>query len=102
MAQNHPSVSAESIVAKGAVVDALVEQAQGHDLVVLGSHHGATVGETIGGRRACVFRFALTFLRSSFLPIGTSTRKSMAFLWGSIRRDSAKRRFVSASERRWL
>ncbi|MFR8784417.1 universal stress protein [Slackia sp.] len=51
VAQNHPSVSAESIVAKGAVVDALVEQAQGHDLVVLGSHHGATVGETIGGAK---------------------------------------------------
>lgn len=52
VAQNHPSVAAESVVAKGAVVDALVEQAQGHDLVVLGSHHGATVGETIGGAKS--------------------------------------------------
>ena len=54
VAQNHPSVAAESVVAKGAVVDALVEQAQGHDLVVLGSHHGATVGETIGGAKVRV------------------------------------------------
>lgn len=52
VAQRHPSVAAQSRIVQGGVVDTLVEQAEGHDLVVLGSHHGATVGETVGGAKA--------------------------------------------------
>lgn len=38
-------------VVMGKVVESLVDAAAGCDMVVMGSHHGATVGETVGGAK---------------------------------------------------
>ena len=48
---SHPSVTARVEVAKGGVVDCLADAAEQHDMVVMGSHHGATIGQTISGAR---------------------------------------------------
>lgn len=42
----------ETRVTQGKAVDALVDAAEEADLVVMGSHHGATVGETVSGAKA--------------------------------------------------
>lgn len=47
----YPSVNVSFSVIKGKVVDAIVDAAAGHSLVVLGSHHGASVSESIGGAK---------------------------------------------------
>ncbi len=47
----HPGLAIESKVAVGNIVDALVDAANEHDMVVVGSHHGNTIGETIGGAK---------------------------------------------------
>ena len=45
----YPDTEIETRIAVGKVVDCLVDAAEGHDMVVMGSHHGASVGETVGG-----------------------------------------------------
>lgn len=49
--EEHPLIKAESAVVKGGVVDCLTDAAETHDMVVVGSHHGSTIGQTIGGAR---------------------------------------------------
>lgn len=51
VAAAHPAVSLEARVVEGGIVDTLVDAADEHDIVVLGSHHGASIGETIGGAK---------------------------------------------------
>ncbi len=50
-AEKHPGVKTDRRVVTGKIVECLVDAANEHDMVVLGSHHGATVGETIGGAK---------------------------------------------------
>lgn len=47
----YPEMPVNTEIAVGKVVDCLVDGAAGYDLVVMGSHHGATVGETVGGAK---------------------------------------------------
>lgn len=47
----HPGLDIRVQVAVGDIVDALVDAANEHDMVVVGSHHGHTIGETIGGAK---------------------------------------------------
>lgn len=49
VAQSYPSVRCETQVARGRVVDTLVERASGHDVVVLGTHHGRSIGKSVSG-----------------------------------------------------
>lgn len=45
----HPGVAVEAKLTDGKTVEAIVEEAAHHDMVVLGSHHGASITETFGG-----------------------------------------------------
>lgn len=47
----HPGVQVDSTVAQGKIVDRLVDAADKHDLVVLGTHHGAGNDITLGAAR---------------------------------------------------
>lgn len=47
----HPGLKSKIAVTSGKIVECLVDAANEHDMVVLGSHHGASVGETIGGAK---------------------------------------------------
>lgn len=47
----YPATEVETVIAVGKVVDCLVDAASSHDMVVMGSHHGSTVGETVGGAK---------------------------------------------------
>ncbi len=51
LAKSCPNVSATSVIVEGKIVESLVDAATRHDMVVLGSHHGATIGEAIGGAK---------------------------------------------------
>ncbi len=51
VAEKHPGLKAEGKVAKGGIVEQLADAANEQDMVVLGSHHGSTIGQTIGGAR---------------------------------------------------
>lgn len=51
VAASHPGVRATSTIVEGKIVESLVDAAERHDMVVLGSHHGATIGEAIGGAK---------------------------------------------------
>ncbi|GAA3935903.1 universal stress protein [Pseudoclavibacter caeni] len=46
-----PQIEATTRIATGGIVDAVVDAAEGHDLIVLGSHHGASLRETVGGAK---------------------------------------------------
>lgn len=41
----------ETKILEGKIIDALADEAAHHDMIVMGSHHGATVGETVGGAK---------------------------------------------------
>lgn len=47
----HPGLDIRVQTSVGNIVDALVDAANVHDMVVVGSHHGHTIGETIGGAK---------------------------------------------------
>ena len=49
LAAEHPDVAVEAKIVDGPTVDSIVEEASNHDMVVLGSHHGASITETFGG-----------------------------------------------------
>lgn len=51
LSEAHPDLKVEISVVEGEVISALADAADAHDLVVLGSHHGATIGETVGGAK---------------------------------------------------
>lgn len=47
----HPSLDVTCRIAKGSVIDCIAEVSNEYDMVVLGTHHGRTVGQTISGAR---------------------------------------------------
>ncbi len=47
----YPGLRTEMRVAEGEVVENIVDASAGCDLIVLGSHHGASVGDTIGAAK---------------------------------------------------
>lgn len=47
----YPEASVSTRIVTGKIIDCLVDEAAGCDMVVMGSHHGATVGETVGGAK---------------------------------------------------
>lgn len=49
--QQCPSVPVEVKLVEGRLLEAIADEAEGYDLVVLGSHHGGSVGESIGGAK---------------------------------------------------
>lgn len=49
--EEHPGLEVETEVEVGGIVDELVDEADESAIVVLGSHHGSKVGETIGGAK---------------------------------------------------
>ncbi len=51
LAAGHPGVKATTSVVEGKIVESMIEAAAAHDMVVVGSHHGATIGETVGGAK---------------------------------------------------
>ena len=52
----HPDVAVAAKLVDGKTIEAIVEEAANHDMVVLGSHHGASITETFGVLRACACR----------------------------------------------
>lgn len=51
VAKRYPNVQVEMRIAEGEVVENIVDASVGCDLIVLGSHHGISVGDTIGGAK---------------------------------------------------
>ena len=49
--QSYPDMRIQADVSVGDIVGVLADSAAMHDLIVLGSHHGHTIGETIGGAK---------------------------------------------------
>lgn len=47
----YPATQVDTVIAVGKVVDCLIDAAAGHDMIVMGSHHGSSVGETVGGAK---------------------------------------------------
>lgn len=47
----YPDLKVETLAKTGAVIDTIVDEANQHDAVVLGTHHGSTVSETITGAK---------------------------------------------------
>ncbi|KAB1664098.1 universal stress protein [Pseudoclavibacter sp. CFCC 13611] len=50
-AESNPDLGITASVTRGGIVDALVDAADQSDLIVLGSHHGASFGEAVGGAK---------------------------------------------------
>ena len=48
---SYPDLKVETLAKTGAVIDTIVDEANQHDAVVLGTHHGSTVSETITGAK---------------------------------------------------
>lgn len=76
----HPATEVDTVIAVGKVVDCLVDAAEGHDMVVMGSHHGASVGETVGGAKG--------------LRVSVSVSVPTAVVPCDWEQDSANRRIV--------
>lgn len=51
VAERYPGTEVRTELVRGKVIDCLVEAAAAHDMIVMGSHHGASVGETVGGAK---------------------------------------------------
>lgn len=49
VAEKYPFVTCETRAINGKVVDTLVDVADEHDMIVVGTHHGRSIGKTIGG-----------------------------------------------------
>lgn len=49
LALTHPTVETEPCIVKGRSVDALVDAADAHDMIVLGTHRGTGIGDIVGG-----------------------------------------------------
>lgn len=47
----YPATEVDAMISVGKVVDCLIDAVQGYDMIVMGSHHGASVGETVGGAK---------------------------------------------------
>lgn len=48
---SYPDLKVETLAKTGAVIDTIVDEANCHDAVVLGTHHGSSVSETITGAK---------------------------------------------------
>ena len=51
VAAERPVVAVTAKLVDGKTIEAIVEEAANHDMVVLGSHHGASITETFGGAK---------------------------------------------------
>ncbi|MDM8288552.1 universal stress protein [Slackia piriformis] len=51
MLECHPNLETSTAIVSGKIVECLTDAAQKHDMIVMGSHHGPSVGETIGGAK---------------------------------------------------
>lgn len=51
VAAQHPDLEIKTTIVEGEVVSSMANAANLHDMIVLGSHHGATIGETMGGAK---------------------------------------------------
>ncbi|MGI6590468.1 MAG: universal stress protein [Eggerthellaceae bacterium] len=51
VAEKFPFVTCDKRIVSGKVVDALVDEADENDIVVLGTHHGRSIGQTISGAK---------------------------------------------------
>lgn len=49
--EHAPQLAVDTVVTRGKVVEALIDASSDCDMVVLGSHHGATVSESFGGAK---------------------------------------------------
>lgn len=49
--ESYPDMRIQASVSVGDIVGVLADSAAMHDLIVLGSHHGHTIGETISGAK---------------------------------------------------
>lgn len=49
--KEHPGMEVNIAAVQGRIIDSIVEASSGHDMIVLGSHHGASVGEALGGAK---------------------------------------------------
>lgn len=49
--QVYPSVSVSTRICCGTIVESLVDASEGCELIVVGSHHGRTVGDVLGGAK---------------------------------------------------
>lgn len=47
----YPQLQIDTKIVAGKIVDCLVDNSEDYDMIVMGSHHGATVGETVGGAK---------------------------------------------------
>ena len=45
----YPDADVSTSIVEGKIVDALADATVGNDMIVLGSHHGASAGESVGG-----------------------------------------------------
>ncbi|MCD7101504.1 universal stress protein [Pseudoclavibacter sp. 13-3] len=50
-AESNPGLGITTTVAHGGIVDALIDAADQSDLIVLGSHHGSSFSEAVGGAK---------------------------------------------------
>lgn len=73
--QQCPSVPVELKLVEGRLLEAIADEAEGYDLVVLGSHHGGSVGENIGGAKG--LRIAVsTTTPTAVIPVDWSEKFS--------------------------
>ena len=73
--QQCPSVPVEVKLVEGRLLEAIADEAEGYDLVVLGSHHGGSVGESIGGAKG--LRIAVsTTTPTAVIPVDWSEKFS--------------------------
>lgn len=49
--ERYPDMDTSTVVAVGKTVDCLVDEADKHDVIVMGSHHGMHVGRTVAGAK---------------------------------------------------
>ena len=89
VAKRYPNVQAEMHIAEGEVVENIVDASVGCDLIVLGSHHGISVGDTIGGAKP--LRVAV----SAAVPTGRRTTTVKASWSESTLMDQRIRRLIS-------
>ena len=49
--ENFPEVQVDTTVGRGDIVESLIAESENYDIIVMGSHHNATVGEKIFGAK---------------------------------------------------
>lgn len=54
---DYPELAMDASYVSGDIVEALVGAAESHDMIVMGSHHGASVAERVWGKGSARFGF---------------------------------------------